>query len=136
MRTDRNIREGITAILFAVMTIASVLAVAPVAEGSDGTPSEILIEDFSEPTLDPSWEVVPGLCSYSLTDYPGYLRYFLEGPLAYEGSWRGIERPGWSPSLTLIRPFSGGNWIFTGILIGTRLKETDRKLPPATVMTG
>ena len=94
MRSDRTIREGITAILFAVMTIASVLTVAPVAEGSDGTPSEILIEDFSEPTLDPSWEVVPGLGSYSLTDHPGYLRYYLEGPLAYKGSWRGREHPG------------------------------------------
>lgn len=71
-----------------------------------------LREDFSKPALDSFWQVVSGLGSYSLTDNPGYLRYYLKGPRAYSGGWRkDYKVDGWSPSLTLIRPFEGGNWI-------------------------
>ncbi len=73
-------------------------------------------EDFSTPQLDPPWQVVqtvPGLGRYSLTDNPGYLRYYLEGWLGYAGGWsNGYQNlpSGWRPSLTLIRPFDGENW--------------------------
>ena len=88
--------------------IVGMLAVAVVSVvGSTG-----FSDDFSSSVLDPSWEVVSGLGRYSLTDNPGYLRYYLEGPMAYSGGWRTGYSPGvWDPSLTLIRPFEGDNWI-------------------------
>ena len=67
-------------------------------------------EDFSATTLDSSWQVISGRGSYSLTDNPGHLRYSLGGPQAYSGSSLGIVST-WSPSLTLIRPFGGDNWL-------------------------
>jgi hypothetical protein len=69
-------------------------------------------EDFSTSVLDPSWQVMPGLGSYSLTDNPGHLRYYFQGPLAHGDGWMGIPNPGaWTPSLTLVRPFEGDTWI-------------------------
>lgn len=84
-------------------------------EKSFTTASTYLQEDFSTPQLGPSWQVietVPGLGRYSLTDNPGYLRYYLEGSLAYGGGWsNGYQIEQWRPSLTLIRPFDGENWV-------------------------
>ncbi|MBU1744006.1 MAG: hypothetical protein KJ649_03795, partial [Proteobacteria bacterium] len=68
-------------------------------------------EDFSATVLDPLWQVVTGRGRYSLSDNPGHLRYYLEGPQAYSGSSLGVVST-WSPSLTLIRPFDGDNWVF------------------------
>ncbi len=69
-------------------------------------------EDFSTSVLDSaSWQAVSGLGSHSLTDNPGYLRYYLTGSRAYSGSWAGGVASGWSPSLTLIRPFTGDHWV-------------------------
>ncbi len=67
-------------------------------------------EDFSAPSLDSSWQVNPGIGRYSLTDNSGHLRYYLDGDRAYSGSALGVVS-NWSPSLTLIRPFSGDNWV-------------------------
>jgi hypothetical protein len=76
-------------------------------EGSEG-----FRENFLEPVLDPSWQVVSGLGSYSLTDNLGYLRYYLKGSSAYSGGWRkDYKVETWGPSLTLLRPFEGSNWI-------------------------
>lgn len=76
-------------------------------EGSEG-----FRENFLEPALDPSWQVVSGLGSYSLTDNLGYLRYYLKGSSAYSGGWRkDYKVETWRPSLTLLRPFEGSNWI-------------------------
>jgi hypothetical protein len=74
--------------------------------------SEGFRENFLEPALDPSWQVVSGLGSYSLTDNLGYLRYYLKGSSAYSGGWRkDYKVETWRPSLTLLRPFEGRNWI-------------------------
>jgi hypothetical protein len=67
-------------------------------------------EDFSATALDSPWQVVSGRGSHSLTDNPGHLRYSLGGPQAYSGSSLGIVS-NWSPSLSLIRPFGGDNWV-------------------------
>jgi len=68
-------------------------------------------EDFNASVLDGSWQVVSGQGRYSLTDNPGYLRYYIEGSRAYSGSWTGGVASGWSPSMTLVRPFSGDHWV-------------------------
>jgi len=69
-------------------------------------------EDFSTSVLDPSWQIMSGLGSYSLTDNPGHLRYYLQGPMAHDRGWTGTGcSGGWCPSLTLLRPFDGDNWI-------------------------
>jgi hypothetical protein len=71
-------------------------------------------ENFSNPKLDSSWQVVekiPGLGRYSLIDNPGYLRYYLEGSMVYNGGWTTNYSIGsWRPGMTLIRPFDGDNW--------------------------
>jgi hypothetical protein len=76
---------------------------------------QIFTEDFSTPQLDPAWQVVqtvPGLGGYSLTDNPGYLRYYLTGWLGYSGGWTlNYQSIGWTSSLTLLRQFDGENWI-------------------------
>lgn len=74
--------------------------------------SEGFRENFLEPALDPSWQVVSGLGSYSLTDNLRYLRYYLKGSRAYSGGWKkDYKVETWKPSLTLLRPFEGRNWI-------------------------
>ncbi|MDP2844879.1 MAG: hypothetical protein Q8N79_02240, partial [Candidatus Methanoperedens sp.] len=72
-------------------------------------------EDFSNPVLNSSWQVLSGQGRYSLTDNPGYLRYYFEGSLGYMGGWRNNYQTsgGWKPSLTLISPFDGENWSLT-----------------------
>ncbi|MCZ7356055.1 MAG: hypothetical protein O8C66_08745 [Candidatus Methanoperedens sp.] len=72
-------------------------------------------DDFNNKLLDSSMQVVekvPGLGRYSLTDNPGYLRYYLEGSQGSMGGWRNnyLTSGAWRPSLTLIRPFDGENW--------------------------
>jgi len=91
-----------------LLIIATVFAISfESAEGATG-----FREDFSDPILDPSWQILSGLGSYSLTDRPGYLRYYLMGPRAHASGWQGIGVSGWwSPSLTLIRPFEGTDWV-------------------------
>jgi hypothetical protein len=66
-------------------------------------------DDFTEPALDSSWQVVSGTGTYSLTDNVGYLRYNLTGQ-AYSGRSVGVSSS-WSPSLALVRPFNGDNWV-------------------------
>ncbi|MCK9362911.1 MAG: hypothetical protein M0P74_04860 [Syntrophales bacterium] len=67
-------------------------------------------DDFTGTALDSSWQVVSGTGTYSLlTDTPGYLRYNLAGR-AYSGRSVGAISS-WSPSLALIRPFNGDNWV-------------------------
>jgi hypothetical protein len=68
-------------------------------------------EDFSTSSLPETWQVVSGTGSYSLTDNVGYLRYTLTGQ-AYSGHSLGVASS-WSPSLALIRPFQGENWLLT-----------------------
>lgn len=96
----KNIRMAALTFLF-----SAILAIQLIALASG------FWEDFSTPALDPAWQVLPGLGTYSLTDRPGYLRYYLMGPRAHPNAWMGIgESGGWSPSLTLIRPFEGDTW--------------------------
>lgn len=67
-------------------------------------------EDFSEPVLSPQWQEIAGIGRSSLTDNPGYLRYYLEGRGA--GGWMTNYKAGsWMPSQTIIRPFKGSDWI-------------------------
>ncbi|MHB8827994.1 MAG: LamG-like jellyroll fold domain-containing protein [Syntrophales bacterium] len=66
-------------------------------------------DDFSGTDLNPAWHVESGTGSYSLTDNSGYLRYKLTGQ-AYSGHSVGASSS-WSPSLALIRPFNGDNWV-------------------------
>ncbi|MCZ7358032.1 MAG: DUF2341 domain-containing protein [Candidatus Methanoperedens sp.] len=82
------------------------------ASASDGTKTFEFFDDFSSPILDSSWQVLSGQGSYSLTDNPGYLKYILQGPLSHGGGWTGQGcSGGWCPSLSLVRPFDGDNWI-------------------------
>lgn len=69
-------------------------------------------DGFGGVVLDPSWQVVSGLGSYSLSDNSGHLRYYLQGFRAYSGGWVHNFQcsGGWCPSLTLIRAFDGSNW--------------------------
>jgi len=85
-------------------------------------------EDFSTPTLDPHWQVwrypirAPSPpdatyqqeTGYSLTDTPGYLRYYL-GSFTIEGAseptWGGPSSPYWYyPSMHLYRMFESTDW--------------------------
>lgn len=67
-------------------------------------------DDFTGIALDSAWQVEPGTGTYSLlTDTLGYLRYNLTGR-AYSGRSVGVSSS-WSPSLALIRPFNGDNWV-------------------------
>ncbi len=82
------------------------------------TGGSLLHEDFDSTTLDPAWQVqaFSGYGRYSLTDQPGYLRYYLEGSAGYSGGWRQSYQNsnGWSPTTTLTRSFSGDNWALNG----------------------
>jgi hypothetical protein len=94
-------------------------------------------EEFSKPSLDPPWQVVSGLGSYSLTDKPGYLRYYLNGPRACSGGWRKVPpSPGWQPSLALIRPFEGDRWVLRAKAIYNIRACDDVKMPPTHGSTG
>jgi len=91
-------------------------------------------DDFSSPTLDPAWTVVqtwtggtprsygftqPGN-HYSLTDNPGYLRYWFDPMTHYDGFLNGYETvPGnfyscciHDAGLEILRSFSGDKWRF------------------------
>jgi len=86
-------------------------------------------EDFSSATLDPHWQVwryaIPAPSppeatyqqetSYSLTDNPGYLRYYPGTMTCWgikEPQWNGPSSPYWYyPSIHLYRVFEGTNWI-------------------------
>ena len=106
----KSLRLGV---MSGAMLIVVILSMSP---GS--VYAQIFKEDFSNPQLDPAWQVVqtfPWLGGYSLTDNPGYLRYYLTGSLGYNGGWTPTSGSGWpwywKPSLTLLRQFDGGNWI-------------------------
>lgn len=103
--------------LFLNKTVLVLVTVLMVASVSYSVSADELSfeEDFSTPTLDPAWEVVPNLGSYSLTDNPGYLRYSFTGSRAYSGGWmQNYQQSGyWRPSLTLLRQFDGENWVLT-----------------------
>lgn len=90
-------------------------------------PSTTFVDYFDGPTLDPAWQVVEftGTRVYgytspanhiSLTDNPGYLRYYVD-PMTYPWgyinnyyTWVGYYLH--DPGLELHRPFSGGYWRF------------------------
>src|SRR3989304_2996027 len=88
-----------------------------VTEKADGFAevATVFKEDFSNPILNSSWQVLSGQGRYSLTDNPGYLRYYLEGLQGSMGGWRNnyLSSGAWKPSLNLIRPFEGENWSLT-----------------------
>ena len=88
-------------------------------------------EDFSSSTLDPAWQVVEFTgtrvynCSspanhISLTERPGYLRYYLDPMTHYDGfvnnfqtMYYGYGTPyHYDPGLELRREFCGDRWIF------------------------
>ena len=87
-------------------------------------------ESFSGPTLDPGWTVVsygaPRVFSftspanhYSLTDRPGYLRYYLDEMTHADGFWRGFATAGagevsccaHDPGLEFRRGVTGDYWL-------------------------
>lgn len=86
-------------------------------------------EDFSSPTLDPAWTVLPGIRGgsgfpppanhHSLTDRPGFLRYYLDPMTHFDGFWNGYQ-PTFGehsccthdPGLELHRPLTGDHWLF------------------------
>lgn len=82
-------------------------------------------EEFDDPTLDPAWQVWkytgPNLYEtrsfgrYSLTDRPGYLRYYLDASSAEaHGSGYHPMFTGWYwqyPSLEISRPLYGDHWL-------------------------
>ncbi len=87
---------------------------------ASGVQAVSFFEDFSSPTLDPAWSVYEntgvrsnGLTSpanhYSLTDHPGYLRYYLD-PMTSGNALTGIASPGYDLPLTFYRPLTGDQW--------------------------
>lgn len=58
-------------------------------------------DNFSGPTLDPAWQVLPGQGSYTVGG--GVLRYYNDGPVASSTGW-------YNTALTLALPFTGRNW--------------------------
>jgi archaellum component FlaF (FlaF/FlaG flagellin family) len=86
-------------------------------------------EDFDTAALDPHWQVwkygIPAPSppeatyqqetTYSLTDNPGYLRYYLGSMTSWglkEPQWNGPGSPYWYyPSMHLYRMFEGTDWI-------------------------
>jgi len=82
------------------------------------------VEEFNAPTVDPAWQVVafigPRVYGYtspanhiSLTDRPGYLRYYLDPMTHCYGFINGFQTSGgYDPGLELRRSFSGDNWTF------------------------
>jgi thermitase len=86
-------------------------------------------DDFNTPTLNPHWQVwrygIPAPSPpeatyqqetrYSLTDNPGYLRYYLGSMTSLgieEPQWNGPGSPYWYyPSMHLYRMFEGTDWI-------------------------
>lgn len=90
-----------------IFLVGLLLLTVGIAEAVTG-----FMEYFSDPVMDSSWQVTSGQGRYSLTDNPGYLRYYFEGSRGSMGGWRNNYQAsgGWNPSLTLIRPFDGENW--------------------------
>ncbi len=87
---------------------------------ASGVQAVSFFEDFSSPTLDPAWSVYEntgvrsnGLTSpanhYSLTDHPGYLRYYLD-QMTSGNALTGIASPGYDLPLTFYRPLTGEQW--------------------------
>ncbi|MBN1671127.1 MAG: hypothetical protein JXR37_08855 [Kiritimatiellae bacterium] len=100
-------KRGKSKTLHAVLAAAMVVLAAPVHRAL-AEPS--FDDQFDAPPLDPAWQVMEGLGSYSLESNPGHLRYILEGPRANGGGWRPVDIGTWSPSLALLRPFEGDTW--------------------------
>ena len=71
------------------------------AISSVGTTS-LFSDDFTSSTLNSSWQILPGLGSYSVGG--GRLRYYNAGPQASTTGW-------YSPALTLALPITGTNWV-------------------------
>jgi hypothetical protein len=94
----------------AIVSLVSSLLMLGTVSPASSAGSVILDEEFSDPTLDPSWTVTSqARGSYSLTDEPGSLRYRLDGGwLGATGSWYGSRL--WSPTTTLQRGFAGTHW--------------------------
>jgi YVTN family beta-propeller protein len=65
------------------------------AEGD--SPQEFL-DEFDSPRIDPSWTVLSGQGSYSLTESPGHLRFHIAKP------------SGSKPQLLIMRNFRGNRW--------------------------
>lgn len=87
---------------------------------ASGVQAVSFFEDFSSPTLDPAWSVYEntGVRSYgltypanhySLTDHPGYLRYYLD-PMTSGNAITGVASPGYDLPLTFYRPLTGDQW--------------------------
>lgn len=75
----------------------------------------IMDEEFTNSQLDSAWQVVSksGYGRISLSDNPGFLRYYLEGGRGYSGGWfQDYNYTGWSPTTTVIGSFISKNYLF------------------------
>ncbi len=89
----------VTAVMrFLLALLPLALAFGPCVDRAVG--STIFSDNFSGPTLNPAWQVLPGQGSYSVG---GGLQYYNDGPEASTTGW-------YNAALTLALPFSGTNW--------------------------
>ncbi len=72
--------------------------------GGDATATVVFSDNFTEATLNPSWQVLGGQGSYTLTG--SSLRYFDDGPQSSPTGWS-------TTSLALALPFTGTQWTAT-----------------------
>ena len=102
-----SLQIGITATILCLLLLVSIIPLSFAQEeafsGFD--------DNFVGSVLDENWQVTEGLGSYSLTDNPGYLRYYLEGPRATGMVWQTGESGTWNPALLLSRTVQGDTWI-------------------------
>ena len=112
-----------------VMLLSLVIlpSLQPTRVAAQGIPPTSFADEFDSATLDPAWQVVPftgtrvnGYTSpanhVSLTDHPGYLRYYLD-PMTYAFGFLNnyqtfVNVYPYDPGLELHRLFSGEHWVF------------------------
>lgn len=114
-------------IVFALLSLVAAAVLPPARLAAADPPPTSFADEFATPTLDPAWQVVEftGTRVYgfpfpanhiSLTDNPGYLRYYLD-PMTYAwGFLNDYQTLGgtypYDPGLELHRLFSGEHWVF------------------------
>jgi hypothetical protein len=98
---ERTVRtSAIWNVARAAVTAAVIVGAGLVPGAGRALAATVFSDDFSGATLDPAWQVQPGLGTYSLVG--GQLRYYGVGASAPYG-WG-------SPSLALALPFTGTDW--------------------------
>lgn len=115
-------------IVFALLSLVAAAVLPPARLAAADPPPTSFADEFATPTLDPAWQVVeftgtrvygfPSPANHiSLTDNPGYLRYYLDPMTHYDGFLNNYQTTygyhsccNHDPGLELHRHFSGDAW--------------------------